>query len=255
MTYVKIGDATFETAIHTRREDMMWDGRESQSITLSLSYQEALELFVDNIVWSIITEYIDEETQEEQTIERDMSIYAISGPITDNRNGTVTVKMGKYSQEEIAKIPLVETPKNHTDALELRSIIEAAMQSVEDDSTALKAKLLYPTWEELVAKSFTVSRSNFKFRYNDSLYKTIVENVSFASNWVPDDGTESMFVRIDEEHDGSLSDPIPYSGNMILESGKYYAQDGIVYLCTRNTETPIYHTLSELVGLYVEVAL
>ena len=70
--------------------------------------------------------------------------------------------------------------------------------------------------------------------------------------WKPGTGTESLYARIDEQHDGSKYDPIPYSGNMALEAGKYYSQDGIVYHCTRDTGNQVYNALSELVGLYVE---
>ena len=48
------------------------------------------------------------------------------------------------------------------------------------------------------------------------------------------------------------TDPIPYSGNMALESGKYYIQDYTIYLCTRDTGNPVYNPLADLVGLYVE---
>lgn len=51
---------------------------------------------------------------------------------------------------------------------------------------------------------------------------------------------------------GTADDPIPYEGNMALENGKYYSQDGVVYRCTRDTGNPVFHALSELVGLYVE---
>ena len=51
---------------------------------------------------------------------------------------------------------------------------------------------------------------------------------------------------------GTLENPIEYNGNMILEIGKYYIQDGIIYLCNRDTGNPVYHNLSDLVGLYVE---
>lgn len=40
---------------------------------------------------------------------------------------------------------------------------------------------------------------------------------------------------------------------MALESGKYYNQGGVTYLCNRDTGNPVYHALSELVGLYVMV--
>ena len=46
---------------------------------------------------------------------------------------------------------------------------------------------------------------------------------------------------------------IPYEGNMALESGKYYTQSGMTYLCSRDTVNPVYNALSELVGIYVEV--
>ena len=62
----------------------------------------------------------------------------------------------------------------------------------------------------------------------------------------------SDYTRIDELHSGPLYDPIPYSGNMFLESGRYYIQDGVTYLCNRDTGNPVYNTLAELVGLYVE---
>ena len=57
---------------------------------------------------------------------------------------------------------------------------------------------------------------------------------------------------IDEEHKGTVNDPIPYSGNMALENGKYYEQGGVVYLCTRDSINPLHAALSELVGVYVQ---
>ena len=66
-------------------------------------------------------------------------------------------------------------------------------------------------------------------------------------------GTESLFEVIDEAHAGTIDDPIPYSGNMALEKGKYYTQYEVIYLCTRDTINPVYADLSALVGMYVEV--
>ena len=54
---------------------------------------------------------------------------------------------------------------------------------------------------------------------------------------MPGNGTAALYIRIDESHVGTLDDPIPYSGNMILESGKYYIQDHVIYLCNRDTGT------------------
>ena len=40
---------------------------------------------------------------------------------------------------------------------------------------------------------------------------------------------------------------------MALENGKYYTQSDVLYRCTRDTGNPVYNTLAELVGIYVEV--
>ena len=119
-----------------------------------------------------------------------------------------------------------------------------------DDATALRMVEFYPEWSSLIGQ--TAEKAGYKFTYNGDLYKTIPANHTFAAQWVPGDGTESLYTRIDETHDGTLYDPIPYDANMALVSGKYYSQDGVVYLCIRDTVNPVYNPLRELVGLYVE---
>jgi hypothetical protein len=89
--------------------------------------------------------------------------------------------------------------------------------------------------------------------YKGDLYKTKNPKFTFQSQWIPGQGTESIYERIDVTHKGTADDPIPYDGNMELFSGKYYTQDGVLYLCTRDTGAAVYHPLSALVGLYVEV--
>lgn len=123
------------------------------------------------------------------------------------------------------------------------------------DTDALAAKTLYPRWEKLV-KLGTVQtdEAGYKFLYGEDLYKCVNANPTFQSDWVPGAGTGSLYTRIDEAHAGTLEDPIPYDGNMELVEGSYYSQNGVVYLCTRSTGTPVYNTLADLVGLYVEVA-
>ena len=117
-----------------------------------------------------------------------------------------------------------------------------------DDATAYRMREFYPMWE--AGKDYPVG---YKLTYNGELYRVVQAHTSQAS-WLPGAGTESLYTRINEQHDGSKYDPIPYNGNMALESGKFYAQGGVTYKCTRDTGNPVYNALSELVGLYVEVA-
>ena len=137
-------------------------------------------------------------------------------------------------------------------ARNLRPYIEQAAQSLPD-ADGLKAKALYPRWEKLVQLGSVTAEAGYRFSYNGDLYKCVNANPTFQSDWVPGNGTAALYVRIDEAHAGTLSDPIPYDGNMELKAGLYYTQSGVTYLCNRNTGQPVYNSLAELAGLYVEM--
>ena len=116
-----------------------------------------------------------------------------------------------------------------------------------DDNTALRMTEFYPEWA-----SGTDYTAGFKVRRGGKLWRCIQAHTSQAG-WEPENAA-SLWTEICESHAGTLEDPIPYSGNMALESGKYYMQDYKVYRCIRDTGNPVYNALSELVGLYVEEA-
>lgn len=115
-----------------------------------------------------------------------------------------------------------------------------------DDATAVRMTAFYPEWEK--GKQYT---AGYKAQYHGKLYKVVQAHTS-QETWTPDI-TASLYERIDEVHDGTKYDPIPYEGNMALVSGKYYIEDNVTYLCNRDTGNPVYNKLSELVGIYVEV--
>lgn len=137
--------------------------------------------------------------------------------------------------------------KRHDAALRIKPLYQKGAQSLSD-TEAIEVKSIYPKWEDLIG---TAAEMDYKFIYAGSLYR-VIQAHTFQINWIPGVGTESLYVTIDEAHKGTLDDPIPYSGNMTLEAGKYYIQDGVVYLCTRNTGIAVYAPLNQLVGQYVE---
>ncbi len=149
----------------------------------------------------------------------------------------------KYAAEELHR-PL--TQQEVTDIL-----IKAQVNTVDiADSVSVRMKAYYPTFSEIIGQTVKLG---FKFQYESNLYKTIQPELTIQEHYPPMTGTESLYMRIDEEHLGNKYDPIPYSGNMALESGKYYTQDDVVYLCNRDTENPVHNALSELVGIYVKI--
>lgn len=89
-----------------------WDRRDTKAITLEMTHAQAASLFVDGLAWGIkqVNTYpvfddkgqpTGETTTETQTF--DNSDYSVAGSITDNRDGTVTVMMGKHTELEIAQ--------------------------------------------------------------------------------------------------------------------------------------------------------
>lgn len=136
--------------------------------------------------------------------------------------------------------------KRYDAALRIKPVLQKGAQSLGDED-ALTIKTLYPEW---IAGVEYATRK--KAQYKGKLYRCLQAHTSQA-DWTPD-VVASLWTVIDEEHKGTINDPIPYSGNMALENGKYYEQGGVVYLCTRDTINPVFSPLADLVGLYVEVA-
>ena len=120
-----------------------------------------------------------------------------------------------------------------------------------DDNTALRMKDFYPAFESVIGQTV---KQGFKFTHGGKLWRTEQPEMTIQEHYAPGMGTESLYSEVCETHAGTLEDPIPYNGNMALESGKYYSQDSKIYRCIRDTVNPVYNALSELVGLYVEEA-
>lgn len=133
------------------------------------------------------------------------------------------------------------------EAYKLRAIIEQAVTSL-DDKTALEAVTLYPTWAAGVDY-----KAGVRVQHIGVLYR-LREGQAHTSqaDWAPDK-TPALWEVVVVGHTGTADDPVPYTVGMALENGKYYAEDGVTYRCTRDTINPVYNPLSALVGLYVEV--
>ena len=115
------------------------------------------------------------------------------------------------------------------------------------DNESLKYKIFYPLWENLIG---TEVDAGFKFTYKDTLYR-VKQKHTLSLEWNPESGTESLYEEVNETNAGTLEDPIPYNNNMELEINMHYSQNGIIYLCFRGTEQPVYQNLEDLVGIYV----
>lgn len=121
------------------------------------------------------------------------------------------------------------------------------------DKEALSVKELYPKWKEGIEV-----KVGEKYGLNEKLYQ-VVQAHTTQDNWRPD-RLSSLWVEV-SYHAGTKEDPIPYNEDhnpqfqgMVLELGKIYTQDGIIYECIRDSQgVKIVQDLAGLVGNYVKV--
>ena len=261
--YLKVNGQEYPAEFISKYQDLNWDKRETQTIYLRMPYAEVAALLTNGTPWSIVMretqDVLDENGMltgqtEEVVTEYDNSAYCLAGDITDYRDGTVSVKMGKPTEAESAAAAVTAlvgqsiTPQR---AAELRPVIEAAAVSLPDGEAATAVEL-FPKWE--YPHGYAVGD-----RVNDistnKLYKCIQAHTSQAL-WEPS-ATPALWVVVDVEHAGTQDDPIPASRGMEYEYGKYYldSEDGKTYLCERTGEAAggkivLQYLPHELVGNY-----
>lgn len=149
--------------------------------------------------------------------------------------------------------PEGEQPVINRQFSRLLALDELAKEATEEINTydlspseALQVKDRYPEWETGINV-----KTGERYRVEDVLWECIKEHTT-QDNWKPSMATASLWKVVDEEHKGTIEDPIIYIPPMEIFKDKYYIQNGIKYKCTRNSEQPLTHDLSALVGLYVE---
>nr|DAJ18750.1 MAG TPA: hypothetical protein [Siphoviridae sp. ctoof1] len=259
--YVKVNNTEYPAAVSGANNDRTWDGRDTKTIYLTMSHDAVAALLPDNTPWSIVQRdtvpKYDEQGQptgetEEVVNEWDNSAYSLSGAITDHRDDTVSIKMGKPTETESAKATvtaLAGEPVTYARAVELRPIIEQAAVSLSDGEAASVPELI-TAWAYPVDYAEGDRRS-----YGGKVHKCRKAHTSQA-NWTPDK-TPALWVVIDAAHAGTQADPIPASRGMEYEYGKYYldSEDGKTYKCERTGEAAggkivLQYLPHELVGNY-----
>lgn len=259
--FIKVGGQEYPATLIYNYKDRNWDMRETQTVHLTMPYAQAAALLPSGTPWSIVqretVDKLDNDGQptgetEEVVNEWDNSAYSLSGAITDHRDGTVSIKMGKPTETENAKATvtaLAGEPVTYARAVALRPIIEQAAVSLSDGEAASVPELI-TAWAYPVDYAEGDRRS-----YGGKVHKCRQAHTSQA-DWTPDK-TPALWAVIDAEHAGTQDDPIPAARGMEYEYGKYYldSEDGKTYKCERTGEAAggkitLQYLPHELIGNY-----
>lgn len=268
--FIKVNGQEYPATCIYNYKDRNWDMRETQTVHLTMPYAQAAALLPSGTPWSNVfretKDKLDNDGNptgetEEVVNEWDNSEYSLSGTITDHRDGTVSIKMGKPTETESAKATvtaLAGEPVTYACAVKLRPIIEQASESLPD-SDAAKAVEMFPRWADHIGE--TVKPGDRRSDTDESgvlhVYRVNKgQGHTTQENWPPH-STPAMWMIINVDHAGTQDDPIPAARGMEYEYGKYYldSEDGKVYLCERTGEDAggkivLQYLPHELVGNY-----
>lgn len=113
--FLKVNGQEYPAKFISKYQDLNWDKRDTKTIYLTMTHEQAAALLPDNTPWSIVQretrDVLDENGMltgqtEEVVTEGDMSAYSLAGEITDYRDGTVSIKMGKPTEVETLRAQL-----------------------------------------------------------------------------------------------------------------------------------------------------
>lgn len=268
--FLKVNGQEYPVTHISKYQDAAWDGRSTQTLYLNMTHEEAVKLLPEGTPWSIVSrdtvDKLDEEGQptgetEVVVTETDMSEYCLAGEITDYRDGSVSVKMGKRTETENAvgaMVALTGEVVTVERAAELRPVIEQASASLSD-SEAAKAVELIARWADHIGETVEPGdrRSDTDADGVLRVYKVREgQGHTTQTDWAPH-LTPAMWAVIDVDHAGTQDDPVPAAAGMEYEYGKYYLDpsDGKLYLCERTGEAAggkivLQYLPHELVGNY-----
>ena len=176
-TTIKFPDgATYNTsAAVLGKKSLAGFNRETLTITAVMTYAEAAAHFTDGAVFTLTDEFGDSFEWNE---------HGVAGPITDNRDGTVTAIMGKnntteqdYQQQaqkaEQSAVTLAGKPvSSDTEVSELRAAFEQAAAKLSD-TDALIAPSLSAIWNPY---RYVAQGERRYYAPSNALYKCLVSH-------------------------------------------------------------------------------
>ena len=246
--YIKVNNTEYPATITGEHKDRSWGERDTKTITLTMTTTEVAALLPDNTPWSIVQRdtvpKYDSDGQptgetEEVVNEWDNSAYSLAGDITDHRDGTVSIKMGKPTESELSEATVTAlvgqsiTPQR---AARLRPVIEQASASLSDGEAA-KSPELFPRWADHIGE--TVKPGDRRSDMDESgvlhVYRVNKgQGHTTQENWPPH-STPAVWTIINVDHAGTQDDPIPAARGMEYTYGLYYKdpEDTKLYLCER----------------------
>lgn len=178
----------------------------------------------------------------------DIAEIAYAYGINDSELRELSALMG-YGDAEVFMEDLEAAKASLTASDPMRQLMEVVREQHVADTAipsgmALRIPAMFHTFQELCHRGKQLEKG-VVLRYRDVLWR-VVQTHTPMDIYPPSIDTASLYTRVEPEHSGTLEDPIPYEQGMAFESGKYYEQFGVVYVCILTTQTGYPNDLKDL---------
>jgi hypothetical protein len=150
---------------------------------------------------------------------------------------------------EYVEIDGVESYQEVLECLESTKNISRKINRLNlTDNEALSVKEVYPTWESKIDNTI---EQGYIVLYGGNLWRARQTHIALEV-YPPSIHSAALYEVVEYNHEGTKEDPIPYVAPMEIFKGKYYTEEGIKFICTRDSGVALTHFLNDLVGIYVE---
>lgn len=242
MVYLKINDTLYPASFRQRVQDSDWNNRGSMAITVNMSHEQAAQTFVNGLRWEHVQQgepYADMDGNPitPDPITTDYSEYEMAGPITDNRDGTVTVKMGKALPADIG-LTLVGDPAAMTVSeaatlrLQMETVYQLATPSMTPDEI-IQNRIMCKVWQFGSHTLGEVYEANGQVwqciqSYDNEVYPDIIPgNVAWGTFHKPYHGTTP---------ETAMPWVQPTGAHDMYLTGEYMIwEDGLIHKCLSST--------------------
>lgn len=145
--------------------------------------------------------------------------------------------------------PIEEPKKSRTQVLNEIVLEQYNARTDISDAEALDRAIVIYDWATYFGKTLNAGQCVV---HEDKVYR-VRQTHGVLEAYPPSLDTAALYEVIVLTATGTVDDPITYTPPMEIFEGKYYVQDGVKYLCTRNSGTALSHNLSDLVGIYCDI--
>lgn len=172
-------------------------------------------------------------------------------PLTENNDSWEEITAEEKDRIISAKLTAKGQLTNINESVnQTNSLLTASINSFGlSAKKALEYKDIHPEWLKDVVGNEIDKGFRFKYRETSEEEYVLWESLKLHTaqeQYPPSSDTASLYKIVQEEHAGTLEDPIPYVQMMALELNKYYIQEGVIYKCIQATGTGMPYDLKDM---------